>query len=73
MAVFFVPAGLGVQDATLILLLAALGVPNPVAAGTALVLVKRAKELFWIAVGTTLLVAQGGLRAPAAASSIDGH
>jgi uncharacterized membrane protein YbhN (UPF0104 family) len=60
--VFFVPAGLGVQDATLILLLAALGVPNPVAAGTALVLVKRSKELFWIAAGTTLLVAQGGLR-----------
>jgi uncharacterized protein (TIRG00374 family) len=57
--VFFVPAGLGVQDATLILLLAALGVPNPVAAGTALVLVKRAKEAFWIATGTALLVARG--------------
>jgi uncharacterized protein (TIRG00374 family) len=65
--VFFVPAGLGVQDATLILLLAALGVPNPVAAGTALVLVKRAKELFWIAAGTTLLIAQGGLRGAAGA------
>ena len=77
--VFFVPAGLGVQDATLILLLATLGVPNPVAAGTALVLVKRAKELFWIAVGTALLLAQGGLRADRASSrdergsSIDGH
>lgn len=59
--VFFVPAGLGVQDAALILLLAALGVPNPVAAGTALVLVKRAKELVWIALGTTILIAQGGL------------
>jgi glycosyltransferase 2 family protein len=57
--VFFVPAGLGVQDATLILLLGALGVPNPVAAGTALVLVKRAKEAFWIATGTALLVARG--------------
>jgi uncharacterized protein (TIRG00374 family) len=56
--VFFVPAGLGVQDATLILLLAALGVPNPVAAGTALVLVKRAKEAFWIASGTALLFAR---------------
>ncbi|HSY41800.1 MAG TPA: flippase-like domain-containing protein [Polyangia bacterium] len=57
--VFFVPAGLGVQDATLILLLAALDVPNAVAAGTALVLVKRAKEAFWIATGTALLVARG--------------
>ena len=57
--VFFVPAGLGVQDAALILLLAALGVPNAVAGGTALVLVKRAKEAFWIATGTALLVARG--------------
>ena len=56
--VFFVPAGLGVQDAALILLLGALGVPNPVAGGTALVLVKRAKELFWIAAGTSLLLAR---------------
>ena len=61
--VFFIPAGLGVQDATLILLLSALGVPNPVAAGTALVLVKRAKEAFWIATGTALLVARGGTAA----------
>jgi len=57
--VFFVPAGLGVQDATLILLLGALGVPNAVVAGTALVLVKRAKEAFWIATGMALLVARG--------------
>ena len=57
--VFFVPAGLGVQDATLILLLGALGVPNPIAAGTALVLVKRAKEAFWIATGAALLLARG--------------
>jgi uncharacterized protein (TIRG00374 family) len=55
--VFFVPAGLGVQDGALILLLGALGVPNPVAAGTALVLVKRAKEVFWIGTGTALLLA----------------
>ena len=53
---FFVPAGLGVQDAALILLLRQMGVPNPLAAGAALVLVKRAKELVWIAVGSLLLV-----------------
>jgi uncharacterized protein (TIRG00374 family) len=59
---FFVPAGLGVQDAALILLLRQMGVPNPLAAGTALVLVKRAKELVWIAVGALLLTAKGGVR-----------
>ena len=60
--VFFVPAGLGVQDAALILLLRQMGVPNPLAAGAALVLVKRAKELVWIAVGSLLLVAHRGPR-----------
>jgi len=65
--VFFVPAGLGVQDATLILLLGALGVPNPIAAGTALVLVKRAKEAFWIATGAALFIARG--RTPASANA----
>ena len=66
--VFFVPAGLGVQDASLILLLGALGVPNPIAAGTALVLVKRAKEAFWIASGTALLIARGRPRTSGNAS-----
>lgn len=61
---FFVPAGLGVQDAALILLLRQFGVPNPVAAGAALVLVKRAKELVWIAVGSLLLAAHRGPRSP---------
>jgi glycosyltransferase 2 family protein len=59
---FFVPAGLGVQDAALILLLRQLGVPNPLAAGAALVLVKRAKELIWIAIGALLLIAHRGPR-----------
>jgi glycosyltransferase 2 family protein len=60
--VFFLPAGLGVQDAAIILLLREMGLPNPVAAGTALVLVKRAKELFWIAAGTMFLLIRGDLR-----------
>jgi uncharacterized protein (TIRG00374 family) len=59
---FFVPAGLGVQDAALILLLRQMGVPNPLAAGAALVLVKRAKELVWIAIGSLLLVIRRGPR-----------
>jgi glycosyltransferase 2 family protein len=54
---FFVPAGLGVQDAALILLLRQMGVPNPLAAGAAVVLVKRAKEVVWIAIGSLLLMA----------------
>ncbi|HXJ23966.1 MAG TPA: lysylphosphatidylglycerol synthase domain-containing protein [Polyangia bacterium] len=60
--VFFLPAGLGVQDAAIILLLRQMGLPNPVAAGTALILVKRAKELFWIAAGTVFLLIRGDLR-----------
>jgi uncharacterized membrane protein YbhN (UPF0104 family) len=60
--VFFLPAGLGVQDAAIILLLRQMGLPNPVAAGTALILVKRAKELFWILAGTVFLLIRGDLR-----------
>jgi uncharacterized protein (TIRG00374 family) len=60
--VFFLPAGLGVQDAAIILLLRQMGVPNPVAAGAALILIKRAKELFWIAAGTGFLLIRGDLR-----------
>jgi len=60
--VFFLPAGLGVQDAAIILLLRQMGLPNPVAAGAALILVKRAKELFWIAAGTVFLFIRGDLR-----------
>ncbi|MES1210464.1 MAG: lysylphosphatidylglycerol synthase domain-containing protein, partial [Pseudomonadota bacterium] len=60
--VFFLPAGLGVQDAAIILLFGKLGVANAVAAGTALVLIKRTKELFWIAAGTLFLLVRGDLR-----------
>jgi uncharacterized protein (TIRG00374 family) len=52
--VFFVPAGLGIQDAAQVMLLASLGVPDPVATGTAFVVVKRTKEVFWIAIGLLL-------------------
>lgn len=60
--VFFLPAGLGVQDAAIILLFGKMGVPNPVAAGTALVLIKRTKELFWISAGSLFLLLRGDLR-----------
>jgi glycosyltransferase 2 family protein len=49
------PAGLGVQDAGYAVLFEALGVPAPTTA--AFVLLKRAKELVWIACGYGLLAA----------------
>jgi uncharacterized membrane protein YbhN (UPF0104 family) len=49
------PAGLGVQDAGYAVLFEALGVPAPTTA--AFVLLKRGKELVWIAFGYALLVA----------------
>ncbi|WP_437283056.1 lysylphosphatidylglycerol synthase domain-containing protein [Sorangium sp. So ce375] len=57
-AAFMVPAGLGVQDAGYVAFLTALGVPGAVTVGAAFVLVKRAKEIVWIALG--LLVFFGG-------------
>ncbi len=53
-AAFMVPAGLGVQDAGYIAFLGALGVPAAVTVGAAFVLVKRAKEIVWIALGLLL-------------------
>jgi glycosyltransferase 2 family protein len=50
-----VPAGLGVQDVGYVLCLKALGVPDATNVGTAFVLLKRAKDLFWILVGVALL------------------
>jgi uncharacterized protein (TIRG00374 family) len=50
-----VPGGLGVQDATYVLSLKALGVPDATTVGTALVLLKRGRDVFWIVVGFLLL------------------
>jgi uncharacterized protein (TIRG00374 family) len=54
---FVVPSGLGVQDLGYVAALAALGVPDAASLGAAFVVVKRAKELSWIAVGYALLAA----------------
>ena len=62
-----VPAGLGVQDVSYVLCLKALGVPDATNTGTAFVLLKRGKDLFWILVGVALL-AIGRHRADRAAS-----
>jgi uncharacterized protein (TIRG00374 family) len=56
-----VPAGLGVQDVGYVLCLRALGVSDATTVGTAFVLLKRAKDLFWILVGFALAVPQGSL------------
>ncbi|HLK37376.1 MAG TPA: lysylphosphatidylglycerol synthase domain-containing protein [Polyangiaceae bacterium] len=64
------PAGLGFQEASYITLLPAMGLPAPIAA--AFVLLKRAKELAWIAVGYGLLGAmrRGGSRSARAAGLV---
>jgi glycosyltransferase 2 family protein len=60
-SIFFVlPAGLGVQDIGYVAFLGALGVPEAAAVGAAFVILKRGKELFWIAVGYVALFALGG-------------
>jgi glycosyltransferase 2 family protein len=53
--VFVVPAGLGVQDMGYATCFVAYGVPEAASVGAAFVLLKRGKELFWIAVGYALL------------------
>lgn len=53
--VFVVPAGLGVQDAGYVVFFQLLGAPDPINTGAASSLLKRAKELCWIAVGYLLL------------------
>jgi hypothetical protein len=50
-----VPAGLGVQDVGYVLCLKALGVADATTVGTAFVLLKRGKDLFWILLGFALL------------------
>jgi hypothetical protein len=50
-----IPAGLGVQDTGYILCLKALGVPDATTVGTAFVLLKRGKDVFWILLGFLLL------------------
>jgi uncharacterized protein (TIRG00374 family) len=59
-AAFFVPAGLGVQDAGYLAFLSAFGVAAPLAA--AFIVVKRTKELIWIAIGYLLLFVLGRRR-----------
>jgi uncharacterized protein (TIRG00374 family) len=56
-AAFFIPAGLGVQDAGYMAFLKQAGIPDAVNRAAAFVLLKRFKEIVWIAVGWILLLA----------------
>ncbi|HTS82304.1 MAG TPA: lysylphosphatidylglycerol synthase domain-containing protein [Myxococcaceae bacterium] len=56
-AAFFIPAGLGVQDAGYMALLRGAGIPDATNRAAAFVLLKRFKEVVWIAVGWILLLA----------------
>lgn len=53
---FLVPAGVGVQDAGYVAMFDALSGTRLATLGAAFVLLKRGKEVFWIAVGYALLV-----------------
>ncbi|MGZ5957275.1 MAG: lysylphosphatidylglycerol synthase domain-containing protein [Myxococcaceae bacterium] len=67
-AAFFIPAGLGVQDAGYMALLRAANIPDATNRAAAFVLLKRFKELFWIAVGWMLLLATRARREGASPS-----
>lgn len=53
---FMIPNAIGVQDAGYVAFLSAFGVHDAATVGVAFVLVKRAKELFWIIVGYALFL-----------------
>lgn len=53
--VFVVPAGLGVQDLGYAACFAAFGIPEAVSTSAAFAVLKRGKELLWIALGYALL------------------
>jgi uncharacterized membrane protein YbhN (UPF0104 family) len=57
---FFVPAGLGVQDVTQLLLLRQLGVPDATATAGALIFIKRTKEVFWVFTGSLFFTGSKG-------------
>jgi uncharacterized membrane protein YbhN (UPF0104 family) len=64
MLAFVVPGGLGIQEAGYALFLHALAVPDATATGAAFAVLKRSKELVYVALGYCLLALQ--VRAPGA-------
>jgi glycosyltransferase 2 family protein len=62
---FVVPGGLGVQDASYVALLVGLGVPGAEAAAPAFLLLKRAKDIFFVVFGLALLAIERKKRSTA--------
>jgi hypothetical protein len=63
---FFAPAGLGAQDLGYLAVLHALGVPDANAVGAAFLILKRGRELLWIALGYGwMIVSKAPFRSPA--------
>ena len=57
MVFFLAPGGVGAQDWGLTALLTLFSVPNPVETGASFALVKRAREVLWIAIGLVIVAA----------------
>jgi uncharacterized membrane protein YbhN (UPF0104 family) len=65
---FFAPAGLGAQDLGYLAALHAFGVPDATAVGTAFLVLKRGRELLWVALGyARVAIGAGAARWPGAA------
>jgi len=64
-AAIFVPAGIGFQDAGYLAFFRAFAVPDAANVGAAFILVKRAKEALWIALGYAMLAAMRRKQRPA--------
>ncbi len=56
---FFLPGGAGVQEAGIVALFASFGFADPVSLSAAFIIVRRAKELVWIAAGYGLFLPLG--------------
>jgi glycosyltransferase 2 family protein len=65
---FMIPGAIGILDAGYVAFLSAFGVPDAQTVGVAFVLIKRAKELFWILLGYALFVIMKDAPTPAAAA-----
>jgi hypothetical protein len=55
MIFFFIPSAIGMQDVTFLALMKSYDVPNSDAAAAAFIIIKRTKELGWVATGYALL------------------
>lgn len=62
--VFFAPSGIGVQDLGYVALFGSTGLPGAEATGAAFVIVKRAREMVWVAAGWFFVLAYARRHAP---------